>query len=154
MQSIKFRLTVIAAGAVIAASGTRPHALGAQATDLVNEVRKELRSLPGYGVFDLLTFVVNPDGSVALGGYVTNSSLKTDAEKTVSGVKGVTKVDNKIEVAPTSIGDDDIRRSVFRAIYRDPSLARYGTAADEMAATRPRFSPWGNRFRDYVINVR
>jgi hypothetical protein len=55
--------------------------------DLVNEVRKELRSLPSYGVFDLLTFVANPDGSVVLAGYVVNSSLKTDAEKAIAGIK-------------------------------------------------------------------
>jgi hypothetical protein len=44
-----------------------------------------------------------------------------------------------------------VRRRIFRAIYRDPFLAKYGTAADEMAATRPRFSPWGNRFHDFPI---
>jgi hypothetical protein len=123
----------------------------AQSKDLVNEVRKELRSLPSYGVFDLLTFVANPDGSVVLAGYVVNSSLKTDAEKAVAGIKGVAKVDNRIEVAPNSIADDEVRRRIFRAIYRDPFLAKYGTAADEMAATRPRFSPWGNRFHDFPI---
>jgi hypothetical protein len=124
-----------------AGSGVPAFVPAAQSNDLVNEVRKELRSLPSYGVFDLLTFVANPDGSVVLAGYVVNSSLKTDAEKAVAGIKGVTKVDNRIEVAPNSIADDEVRRRIFRAIYRDPFLAKYGTAADEMAATRPRFSP-------------
>jgi hypothetical protein len=70
-----------------AGSGVPAFVRAAQSNDLVNEVRKELRSLPSYGVFDLLTFVANPDGSVVLAGYVVNSSLKTDAEKAIAGIK-------------------------------------------------------------------
>lgn len=112
-------------------------------------MRKELRSLPRYGVFDLLTFQVNPDASVTLGGYVLSEALNSDAEKAVAKVDGVTRVENRIEVAPVNLRDDEIRRQVFHAIYRDPFLARYGTAADEAAASRAMFRPWGGGFRNF-----
>jgi len=139
----------VIASAMLALFAAGVPSLQAQPTPLIREIRRELRSLPSYGVFDLLTFKANDDGSVLLGGYVLSEALKTDAEKVVASVRGVTKVDNKIDVAPVGITDDDLRRKVFRAIYRDPFLARYGTPADEAAASRARFAPWGDGFRDY-----
>jgi hypothetical protein len=136
-------------GAMLALVTLGVPSLQAQPTPLIKEIRRELRSLPSYGVFDLLTFKANDDGSVTLGGYLLSEALKKDAETVVSSVKGVTKVDNRIEVAPVSVTDDELRRKVFRAIYRDPFLARYGTPADEAAASRARFAPWGDGFRDF-----
>jgi hypothetical protein len=121
----------------------------AQPAPLVNQVRRELRALPNYGVFDLLTFQMREDGTVQLGGYVVRSSLRKDAQKEVEDVKGVTKVESTIEVAPTSIADDELRMRLFRAIYRDPFLSRYGTADDQMFAGRARLSPWGDGFRTF-----
>ena len=114
--------------------------------EIQNEVRKELAGLPYYGVYDLLTFEVAGNGVVGLGGYVVSGSLKGDAENEVKKIQGVTEVVNRIEVAPASISDDQLRRAVYRAIYRDSFLSRYGTAADAVGAMRPRFSGWGNGF--------
>jgi len=92
------------------------------------EVRHELVMLPYYGVFDNLAYSVN--GSVVtLYGQVTRPTLKSDAENVVKKIEGVAKVDNKIEVLPLSPMDDQIRRAVYRAIYSDPSLSRYGMQA-------------------------
>jgi hypothetical protein len=146
-QSQRFQ-QISLAGIMLAAIATCATSLGAQPT-LTQEVRKELRRLPNYGVFDLLTFDVTADGAVMLSGYAVSPSLKHDAEKEVTKLKGVTRVDNTIEVAPVSVTDDDLRRKLFRAIYRDPLFAKYGTTADEMAANRPRFSPWGDAFRGF-----
>jgi osmotically-inducible protein OsmY len=147
-QSQRFQQLSLA-GIMLAAIATCATSVTAQSQDLARAVRKELRSLPNYGVFDLLTFEVTPDNGVLLGGYVVSPTLKHDAEKEVAKVKGVARVENAIEAAPVSVTDDDLRRKLFVAIYRDPLLARYGTAADEMAANRPRRSLWGDAFRGY-----
>ena len=84
--------------------------------------------LPWYSVFDHLAFEV--DGSeVTLLGKVTQPSTKSDAEKAIRSIEGVTKVINKIEVLPASPMDDQIRRAEFRAIYNEPHLEKYAVGA-------------------------
>jgi hyperosmotically inducible protein len=92
--------------------------------DLIKEVRHELVMLPYYGVFDNLTYRV--DGSkVTLLGEVRQPQLKSDAEKAVKSIEGVTTVENEIEVLPLSASDDSIRRAVYRAVYSQSALERY-----------------------------
>jgi hyperosmotically inducible protein len=96
--------------------------------DLVKEVRHQLVLLPYYSVFDNLAFKI--EGSkVILIGQVVRPSLKSDAEAVVKKVEGVSGVQNDIEVLPTSPMDDQLRRSLYRAIYGDTGLSRYGFAA-------------------------
>jgi hyperosmotically inducible periplasmic protein len=92
---------------------------------IVHEVRHELVMLPFYGVFDNLSYKVDPDGTVTLIGQVARPTLKSDAENVVKRIEGVTKVVNNLEVLPTSINDDRIRRAVYRAIYSNSVLAPY-----------------------------
>ena len=98
-------------------------------TSIAREVRHQLVTLPYYGVFDDLAFRI--DGStVTLLGAVTQPVTKTDAERSVKHVDGVTQVVNNIEVLPLSPLDEQIRRAEFRAIYGDPALSdRYGYRA-------------------------
>ena len=80
--------------------------------------------LPYLDVFDNLAYKV--DGyNVTLYGQVTNPTLKSDAEKAVKGIEGVEKVDNQIEVLPTSPSDDRLRVRLYRAIYGYEPLQRY-----------------------------
>ena len=92
---------------------------------ITKEVRHELVMLPFYGVFDNLAYKVDPDGTVTLMGQVARPTLKSDAERAVKGIEGVTRVVNNIEVLPTSINDDRIRRAVYRAIYGNEVLSQY-----------------------------
>jgi hyperosmotically inducible periplasmic protein len=92
---------------------------------LYKEVRHELVMLPYYGVFDNLSYKVDADGTVTLLGQVARSSLKSDAESNVKRIEGVEKVVNNIEVLPTSINDDRIRRAVYRSIYGNSVLSSY-----------------------------
>ncbi len=92
---------------------------------IYKEVRHELVMLPYYGVFDNLAYKVDPDGTVTLLGQVANPVLKSDAEKAVKHIEGVEKVVNNIEVLPTSIMDDQIRRAAYRAIYGNEVLSQY-----------------------------
>jgi hyperosmotically inducible protein len=108
---------------------SRPRAEG-EAADrdyLVKEIRKELVTLPFFGVFDWLEGKVEPDGTVFLAGQVTRPTLKKDAQRRVEKVEGVERVINQIEVLPLSPNDDRLRRAVFRELFNFNSpLFRYG----------------------------
>jgi len=92
---------------------------------IYKEVRHELVMLPFYGVFDNLSYKVDPDGTVTLYGQVTRPTLKSDSENMVKRIEGVTRVVNNIEVLPTSMNDDQIRRAVYRAIFGNEVLSQY-----------------------------
>lgn len=96
--------------------------------NLVREVRHQLVMLPYYSVFDNLTYSVEGD-KVTLSGQVTRPTLKSDAENSIKSIEGVGRVVNNIEVLPVSPMDDEIRRAVYRAIYGDAALQRYGLQA-------------------------
>ena len=108
---------------------SRPRAEG-EAADLAylsKEIRKELVTLPFFGVFDWLEGRVQPDGTVFLAGQVTRPTLKKDAQRRVEKVEGVDRVINQIEVLPLSPNDDRLRRAVFRELFNFNSpLFRYG----------------------------
>ena len=89
------------------------------------EVRHELVMLPFYGVFDNLSYKVDPDGTVTLLGQVSRPTLKSDAENAVKHIEGVERVVNNLEVLPTSIEDDRIRRAAYRAIFGNEVLSQY-----------------------------
>jgi hyperosmotically inducible periplasmic protein len=95
---------------------------------LAKEVRHQLVLLPYYSVFDNLAFKVDGD-KVTLLGQVVRPTLKSDAEAAVKSIEGVAAVVNNIEVLPVSPMDDQLRRAVYRAIYGDSALFRYGESA-------------------------
>ena len=96
---------------------------------LIREVRHELVMLPYYSVFDNLEYRVEGD-VVTLQGQVTRPTLRSDAERAVMRIEGVTNVVNTIEVLPLSPADDQIRRAVYRALFAEAStLFRYGMGA-------------------------
>lgn len=97
------------------------------ANKLTKEVRHELVMLPYYSVFDNLAYKVEGD-RVTLYGQVVRPTLKSDAENVVKSIEGVASVKNEIEVLPASPMDDQSRRALYRAIYSDSSLFKYGTA--------------------------
>jgi hyperosmotically inducible protein len=95
---------------------------------LMQEVHHQLVMLPYFSVFDNLAYSV--DGTtVRLVGQVTQPVLKSDAEKAVKSIEGVTAVNNQIEVLPVSQNDDQIRRAEYRAIYSAPNFEQYSMQA-------------------------
>ena len=96
--------------------------------NLMKEIRHQLVLLPYYSVFDNLAYRLEGD-KVILEGQVVRPTLKSDAEAAVKSIEGVSTVVNNIEVLPLSPMDDQIRRAVYRAIYGDTALFRYGTSA-------------------------
>jgi len=96
--------------------------------NLTREIRHQLLLLPNYSVFDNLQFKIDGD-KVTLLGQVARPSLKSDAEHAVKSLEGVARVDDQIEVLPTSPMDDQLRRAVYHAIYGENALWRYGMSA-------------------------
>src|SRR5215475_13623270 len=96
--------------------------------NLRKEVRHQLLLLPYYSVFDNLMFKVDGE-KVTLLGQVVRPTLKSDAEAAVKGIESVASINNQIEVLPVSPMDDQVRRAVYRAIYSDASLSKYGWSA-------------------------
>jgi len=123
-------LPLIFSMAAIASPALQDHqpagALNQKSIDRIyKEVRHELVMLPYYGVFDNLAYKVDPDGTVTLLGQVARPTLKSDAENVVKRIEGVEKVVNNIDVLPTSLNDDRIRRAAYRAIYGNSVLSQY-----------------------------
>lgn len=93
---------------------------------LSGEIRHQLASLPFYSVFDFVRFTLEGK-KVTLTGQVVRHSLKDDAEAAMKSIEGVDAVVNQIEVLPASPSDNELRRAIYRALYEDPTLARYST---------------------------
>jgi osmotically-inducible protein OsmY len=97
---------------------------GPEIQKLAAEVSKSINSLTTYGVFDDIGFSFK-GGTITLTGYASRPTLKSDAERTVKRIAGITAVDNKIEVLPLSPNDDAIRVRTYNAIYTAPGLQKY-----------------------------
>jgi hyperosmotically inducible protein len=96
---------------------------------LEKKVRKELVTLPYYGVFDNLAFSIN-GGTVTLYGKVVHPSTRSEAQSRIAHLSGVNRVVNKIDVLPPSSFDDSLRRSTYRSVFSTAGLYRYGLGAD------------------------
>ena len=99
-------------------------AQGASDPQLGKRVRHELVTLPYYGVFDNLAYSTD-GGTVTLYGQVVRPTTKSDAERRVKRLGGVTRVVNNIKVLPLSSVDDSIRTRTYRSIARMGGLYRY-----------------------------
>jgi hyperosmotically inducible protein len=115
---------LILIGSVAAVSAAPP-----DQTATMKKVRKELVTLPWYGVFDNLEYKVDGD-TVTLSGLVLRPSTRSDAERRVAKIEGVDRVINNIEVLPLSGVDDSIRARVYRSIFRTSGLYRYAMGAN------------------------
>ncbi len=121
---------VIAASVAVAAPAKTTDARSVSYEQLAKKVRKELVTLPWYGVFDNLAYEI--DGStVTLHGQVVRPTTRMDAERRVRRLSGVERVVNKIEVLPLSSFDDSIRMSAYHTLYGwNSPLFRYGQGAN------------------------
>ena len=95
---------------------------------LAKKVGHEIRMYSWYTIWDNVNIKVN-DGNVELMGQVSQPYKKSDLARLAQSVPGVHSVTNELEVLPLSNFDDQLRRQVARAIYRDPVLSRYAIQA-------------------------
>jgi hyperosmotically inducible protein len=91
---------------------------------LAAKVAHEIRMYPWYSIWDNVNVRVT-SGNVDLMGQVSQPYKKTDMERLIDRIPGVNSVANDLQVLPLSNMDDQLRRQVARAIYRDAVLSRY-----------------------------
>ena len=79
----------------------------------------------GFGIaFNAITLDVK-DGVATLGGTVHDYPSKNSAMGIAATTPGVKDIVDNIDVAPTSMLDDELRVKLYRAIYGAPTLQRY-----------------------------
>jgi len=131
MKAIVNRVIALVAALVVtvsvaAAAPADQMAERAAFEQLAKKVRKELVTLPWYGVFDNLEYQIE-GSTVTLSGQVVQPSTRKDAERRVRKLAGVERVVNNIEVLPLSGFDDSIRVNTYRALFGwNSPLFRYG----------------------------
>ncbi|HKF54758.1 MAG TPA: BON domain-containing protein [Blastocatellia bacterium] len=136
MKGVKGKIAAVGAflllGAIVGlgapATGDQQQPYAAS-TALEQKVRKELVTLPYYGVFDNLAFKVEGD-TVTLSGQVVRPTTRSDAAARVAKIAGVDRVVNNIEVLPLSSFDDSIRIRTYRAVFSRGGLYRYAQGAN------------------------
>ena len=121
-----FALALALSASAVLAADANAQGQRVDRAQLEKKVRRELVTLPYYGVFDNLAYEVN-GGTVTLYGQVVRPSTRSDAERRVARLAGVARVVNRIEVLPLSGFDDSIRARTYRALFgMDSPLFRYG----------------------------
>jgi len=121
---MKARLVSVLALVALLGATTVASAQDRRDVRLAEEVGSAIGSYPSFTIFDDISGSV-ANGVVTLTGKVTMPYKKTDVEKRVAKIDGVKRVDNRIDVLPVSIYDDELRASIARAIYRNPSFWNY-----------------------------
>jgi hyperosmotically inducible protein len=119
----------IATSAAVAAPAVKTNDQGLGQQQIMKKIRKELVTLPYYGVFDNLSYKVE-GGTVTLYGQVVRPTTRKDAERRVARIDGVERVVNQIEVLPLSSFDDSIRIRTYRTLFRAGGLYRYAMGAN------------------------
>ena len=102
---------------------------GLERQQMQKRIRRELVTLPYYGVFDNLAYQVEGN-TVTLSGQVVRPSTRSDAARRVAKLAGVGRVINNIEVLPLSPFDDRIRAQAYRSIFNAGGLYRYAMGAN------------------------
>ena len=124
LSSAMLGALVLAGGAM--AAGNEP--AGKSDAELVKSIRHEILMYPHYTMWDDVTFRVE-NGSVELDGAVNQPYKRADLERIVRRVPGVAALTNELKVLPLSTFDDRLRVQIARAIFSDPTLARYAMGA-------------------------
>jgi hyperosmotically inducible protein len=96
---------------------------------LFERIEHEVFQYPHYTVFDTVSVQID-GGSVIVTGRVTMPYKSEDIGRRIAKVKGVSKVDNRIEVLPASKSDDELRVRVFDAIYGHRTFQPYARQAN------------------------
>lgn len=136
----------LAAFTAVSAAEAAPKAEATTEAPLAKAVREKLEGLAYYGVFDILRYQVQDNGTVELSGFVFRDTLKKEAEEAVLKAPGVKQVVNRIEDLPWGVQDDEIRARVYLTIYRDSMLSRYGTSTDQALSNGVGYGPRGSIF--------
>lgn len=120
-----FKRLVVVAAAVLTLSAPA-WAADKGNLELFRQVQKQVLQYPHFTIFDTVNSQID-NGVVTLTGRVTMPYKRSDLEKRVAKVPGVSRVNNRIEVLPASQFDDQLRLGIARAIYMNPAFQMYGS---------------------------
>jgi hyperosmotically inducible protein len=93
------------------------------------DISEQVTRYTQFTIFDNVEADVT-NGRVVLTGAVTMPYKKEDIERRVRKVEGVESIDNRIEVLPVSIVDDELRYRIARAIYGNSAFWNYAAMAN------------------------
>ncbi len=96
---------------------------------ILQQARHQVLMFPYYTIFDHITLSAKGN-RLTVGGEVTEPFKKSDLGNILAGIRGVTYLQNDLQVLPTSFMDDQIREEVAERIYGDPLFANYGNQAN------------------------
>lgn len=91
---------------------------------IFRDISDQVNRYTQFTIFDNVEAEVT-NGHVVLTGAVTMPYKKDDIERRARSVTGVQSLENKIEVLPVSLFDDELRFRVARAIYGNSSFWNY-----------------------------
>jgi osmotically-inducible protein OsmY len=120
----RFLMAALVCAGVAAASNKTSVNLPQSDADIAKQVRHEVLMYPYYSIWDDVNFRVS-GGQVELLGAVNQPYKKSDIERLVRRIPGVTSVSDELKVLPLSPNDDRLRLQVARAIYGSSSFTRY-----------------------------
>ncbi len=96
---------------------------------IYQEVSAQVLSYDRFTVFDSVDVAI-AGGVVTLTGEVTMPFKKSEIEKRVAAVAGISSVVNRLAVLPASSSDDALRYAIARAIYGNPTFWAYASMAN------------------------
>jgi hyperosmotically inducible protein len=126
---MKKRIGLLVASAVLCAQSVMAQPVERKDLQVFNDVAKAVNHYDRFTIFDDISAEVK-NGVVTLEGKVTMPYKKTDIEKRVAKVDGVTTVVNKVDVLPVSMWDEQLRYRIARAIYGNANFWNYGASAN------------------------
>jgi hyperosmotically inducible protein len=97
--------------------------------EVFRDVQKQVVQYPNFTIFDIVKAEID-EGVVTLTGKVTMPYKRTDIEKRVAKLAGVSAVTNRIEVLPVSRFDDELRLRIARSIYGSSTFWSYASMAN------------------------
>ena len=95
---------------------------------ILEQARHQVVMYYAYSIFDNLQLEAQGNNLI-VSGQVTQPFKKTDIGNLLTRVRGVASVENRLEVLPNSLFDDQLRAQISRAIYRDPYFIHYADQA-------------------------
>jgi len=98
-------------------------------SQMLEKARHEVVTYYAFGIFDNVVLQAKGD-TLVVSGQVTQPFKKQDLGNILARVRGVAKLENNLEVLPTSFYDDQLRFQVARAIYGNADFLRYGIQAN------------------------
>lgn len=126
---MRTRIGLLVAGLVLVAQGVMAQPAERKDLQVFNDIATSINHYAFFTIFDDVSAEVK-NGVVTLDGKVTMPYKKTDIEKRVAKVEGVTSVVSRLEVLPVSTWDDQLRYRIARAIYGNANFWNYAASAN------------------------